>query len=129
MTAIFQSHLISFRSDIYKFGFMCVLGISATTLYSIFINSKINYIIKDNNFKHSTMITKLEQLSNKISNLTYEREQLLDRILSFKQIKDSSDEPSKNITCASTHNENTDVKAHDIGEDDFAYGFYDNIPW
>jgi len=128
MTAIFQSHLLSFKNDMYKFGFVCVLGIGVTTAYSIFVNSKINYIIHDNRNKYTALFKKIEQLTDKIGTLTYEREQLLNRIISFNQIEDSSDEASKNKTCDFTHNENTDVKAHDIGEDDFAYGFYENIP-
>jgi hypothetical protein len=124
MATIFQSHFLSLRNDMYKLGFACVLGIGATTIYSMFVNRKLSFIINDNNFKHKLLVTKIEQLSNKISNLTYEREQLLDKIISFSPSNDDNSEITKSISNAidETHNQNNTI------DDDFAYGFYENIP-
>ena len=130
MTAIFQSHLLSFKNDMYKFGFVCVLGIGVTTAYSIFVNSKINYIIHDNRNKYTALFKKIEQLTDKIGTLTYEREQLLDRIISFNQIEDTS-ETSNNVTDNSgpeMPQQCNNAKEPNTFDDDFDYGFYENIP-
>jgi hypothetical protein len=90
-----QTHLLTFKNNMYILGISFVLGIGINTVLSFYINSKLNYIINDNNNKtnyiitdnndkHNLLLKKLERTQQQISILDYEKEQLLNEIISFK---------------------------------------------
>jgi hypothetical protein len=91
-----QSHLLTLKNNIFIVGISFMLGLCMNTVLSFYINSKLNYIINDNNTKHVTLIKELEKMKSQISILDYERDKLLNEIISFKTVK--CDEPFGNLT-------------------------------
>ena len=82
-----QTHIITFKNNIYILGISFMLGVGINTVLSFYITSKLNYMINDNNNKHITLIKELEKMKSKITILDYERERLLNEIISFKTVK------------------------------------------
>jgi hypothetical protein len=91
-----QTHIITFKNNIYILGISFMLGVGINTVLSFYITSKLNYMINDNNNKHITLIKELEKMKSKITILDYERERLLNVIISFKTVK--CDEPFGKLT-------------------------------
>ena len=87
MNNAIQSHLLTFKNNIYIVGISFMLGLGMNTVLSFYINSKLNYMINDNKNKHNILLGELEKMKRKITVLDYEREILLNEIMSFKTVK------------------------------------------
>ena len=79
-----QTHILTFKNNIYIVGISFMLGIGINTVLSIYINSKVNYIINDNKNKYNNLLGEFEKIKNKITVLDYERDELLNENLSYK---------------------------------------------
>jgi len=118
MTNSIQTHILSFKNDIYILGISLMLGVGINTVLSFYINNKVNYMIKDNNDKEELLLKKLEKIQVKCSVLNYEREQLLDTVLSFKSTINDLNKATEIPKLEESNNNNGDYSD---------YVFYDMI--
>ena len=79
-----QTHILTFKNNIYIVGISFMLGIGINTVLSIYINSKLNYIINDNKNKYNILFGEFEKMKNKNNVLEYERDELLNELVFYK---------------------------------------------
>ena len=84
MNNAIQSHLLTFKNNMYIVGISFMLGVGINTALTFYINSKLNYMINDNKNKHNILLGELEKMKRKITILDYERDGLLNEVLSYK---------------------------------------------